>query len=147
MGFSRFAGNTTQILAQSLGQCSEIIFILLPSPPFNWQPRCLLRYKPAHVPHHYPLKEEVLFIGTQFSNLSTAVDTSTSAACNAWCFFFSDFTMNLFRHLSFLTSPYAIQTFSRRLFSYSCWHRVHPAVRLYPYLHICCPHGNVPVTT
>ena len=33
------------------------------------------------------------------------------------------------------------------LLSYSCWHRVHPAVRLYPYLHICCPHGNVPVTT
>jgi len=30
----------------------------------------------------------VLFIGTQFSNLSTAVDTSTSAACNAWCVFF-----------------------------------------------------------
>jgi hypothetical protein len=29
--------------------------------------------------------EEVLFIGTQFSNLSTAVDTSAAAACNAWC--------------------------------------------------------------
>ena len=28
---------------------------------------------------------EVLFIGTQFSNLSTAVDTSAAAACNAWC--------------------------------------------------------------
>jgi hypothetical protein len=26
-------------------------------------------------------KKEVLFIGTQFSNLSTAVDTSASAAC------------------------------------------------------------------
>ena len=26
--------------------------------------------------------EEVLFIGTQFSNLSTAVDTSAAAACN-----------------------------------------------------------------
>jgi hypothetical protein len=30
-------------------------------------------------------EEEVLFIGTQFSNLSTAVDTSAAAACNAWC--------------------------------------------------------------
>ena len=37
---------------------------------------------------------KVLFIGTQFSNLSTAVDTSASAACNAWCvcvFLFSSF--------------------------------------------------------
>jgi hypothetical protein len=33
-------------------------------------------------------EEEVLFIGTQFSNLSTAVDTSAAAACNAWCVFF-----------------------------------------------------------
>jgi hypothetical protein len=42
-----------------------------------------------------PSEEEVLFIGTQFSNLSTAVDTSAAAACNAWCvcvfFFFSSF--------------------------------------------------------
>jgi hypothetical protein len=27
-------------------------------------------------------EEEVLFIGTQFSNLSTAVDASAAAACN-----------------------------------------------------------------
>jgi hypothetical protein len=40
-------------------------------------------------------EEEELFIGTQFSHLSTAVDTSAAAACNAWCVrvcvFFSSF--------------------------------------------------------
>ena len=30
-------------------------------------------------------EEEELYIGTQFSHLSTAVDTSAAAACNAWC--------------------------------------------------------------
>jgi len=33
-------------------------------------------------------EEGVLFIGTQFSNLSTAVDTSAAAACNGVCVFF-----------------------------------------------------------
>ena len=33
-------------------------------------------------------EEGVLFIGTQFSNLSTAVDTSAAAA---WCVFFFSF--------------------------------------------------------
>jgi hypothetical protein len=31
------------------------------------------------------MEEEVLFIGTQFSNLSSAVDTSAAAACNNNC--------------------------------------------------------------
>jgi hypothetical protein len=72
-------------------------------------------------------EEEVLIIGTQFSNLSTAVDTSATAAYKAWCVFFLFFLLFFgglascgclrpcfFRHLSFLTSPYAIQTYSRR---------------------------------
>jgi hypothetical protein len=55
------------------------------------------------------------------------VDTSAAAECNAWCmcvFFFSFFLEAsafcgclrpcLFRHLSFITSPYTIQTYSRR---------------------------------
>jgi hypothetical protein len=80
-------------------------------------------------------EEEVLFIGTQFSNLCTAVDTSAAAACNAWCVcvFFSLFFGGLascgglcpclFRHLSFLTSPLAIQTYSRsHLSPYSLLH-------------------------
>jgi hypothetical protein len=52
----------------------------------------------------------VLFIGTQFSNLYTAVDTSAAAACNALCvcvlFFFSLFfwrtcILRMSPHLSF----------------------------------------------
>ena len=60
----------------------------------------------AGAPPRSPAEEEVLFIGTQFSNLSTAVDTSAAAACNAWCvcvcfFFWRPLIMRMSPPLSF----------------------------------------------
>jgi hypothetical protein len=60
-------------------------------------------------------EEEVLFIGTQFSNLSTAVDTSAAAACNAWCVcvcvcFFSLFKYEITNLILFREQVYSTVT-------------------------------------
>jgi hypothetical protein len=45
--------------------------------------------------------------------------------------------------VSFGSSPFQLLP----LPSCASWHSVHAAVLLYPYFSICCPQGNVPVTT
>jgi hypothetical protein len=119
---------------------------------------CTVRCCPLRHPSHCPMgtvprvlvwKERVLFIGTQFSNLYTAVDTPARGRVVVCLVFVFKYVLGhsrvsqplnlrlcLLRHLCFLTSPHASPTCCRRrLNSYRLLRRSTPGPPPIPWAH------------
>ena len=119
---------------------SAVVFTASCAASFDW----------VAILQNSPTRESVLFIGTQFSNLYTAVDTPARGRVGVCVVFVCKYVLGhsrvsqplnlrlcLLRHLGFLTSPHASPTCRRRrLNSYRLLRRSTPGPPPIPWAHL-----------